>query len=1619
MQYSPYLTLFSFLIRPMNIRKLFFFNLCLFCCFSSLAQLPVAYYDFEDNGNRNTTVETTTETAISTIGAPSVTINSLTSSHNTGNGLSYTGSNTGFAIGYYGFSTSGTSAATLPNVQFGPFDFTGLSTITLSADLMGIGAQMPNNVRVYWSNDNVTYNLVNVVTTITTSFTTRTFSLGSGANNSSSIYIRIVGYNAGASPTSSDGVMLLDNFTIRATTITTSMSLLNTTNYGAGLSSGGALVAEIPSFTINDAAAVVNLVSDFTLNGRITLTNGELSLGNHTLTIQNSTTAPFARTNGTLTVNANSIIFFGTNTINISLPNNLFTASPANLSSLVVNIGIGNTVSLNNNPLILAGNLDVTSGTFTVNNASGTIVVAGNANVSGTINCTVASGLIQVLGNLNLTGATIGLTNTTAVLEVVGNITGTGTQTTGSTGRIRLTGSGTTIANTVTYDNVEINSLGNVSLTGNTTLTGLLTLTAGNLSVGAGNTLTLTTLTAQITKTSGFILMNATSNLVLGNGSDNNSVTIPASTFVTPTTFANLTINRGTGTISLGNNPITLTGDLTVQSGIFTVNNASGTVTVLGNAFVSGNLNCSVSLASITINGNLNLTAGTIGLTNTNATISVNGNVTGTGSQTVSSVGRLLMIGNGTTLSSNVIYDNVEINSAGNVSLTGNSIFNGVITLTTGNLVVGNNTLEFRTAGNQLARTAGFLTLSVGSSFNFTTGASFTIPNNTFNGSTTIASIRVARAETGASARSLTWGINPLSVTGNIDIISGTAATTFIVSSSGNITTNGNLNFSSGGGISTLTTTGNLTINGHINLLSGAARQNGGGRIIMTGNAGVANIAGIQLYTNVELNSANNFSLTGSAILAGALTLTNGILQVGSNSLTFHTSNTPIVKTGGTISLSSNSSLAFGITGSAAGNAFTIPNNSFTSAPTFSNFSMNRTNTLTLNNQNFSVTGLFNLEAGRLILPNNYLFTLKSTSITNTALVAPMGATSSILYNTGAAFKIERFVQNTGGVRAYRDIAPAINSGSTTIFDNWQEGGTTGLENGINYGSQITGVAGVSPGGVDVTTGLDRTQTGSASLFTNSISTINGNSSWITYTSTNQTNDTLSALKGYRIFIRGNRNHNLYQSPQPSTLSSAVILRSTGKIVTGDVVFTTSSVTANGASNTNIRLNSGSTTGYTMIGNPYQCIVDWNALFTDASTSNISATYTITDPNVGTTGGYATYNQVSGISVPMSSAISRYIQPGQAFFIQNNASTNPSITFKESHKSTNASNFTNTFRTANQGNLDKMFINLKRNITNVGYKIVDGVAVVYSETFSNSLAQDDSYKISNSADNLSIYSNSANLVIEGRTAPSVQDTIWLNLAQTGNNINYQLNFQSSFIANTALNAFLIDQYLSTETALNLNDEKNYNFTTTTNINTFNKRFYIVFRNNNVLPVSFINVTAQKQDDVVNIIWNTFESNTKEYFIEHSIYGIDFTTIETISAKGNSSSTQQQYQFLHKTPLVGTNFYRIKSVDVSNKETLSNIVSIKMNGTNNSISIYPNPVKNKQLNLQIANVKKGEYNLTLTANNGSIVYSTKIIIENNNTSIAKNIHLPEQLTSGIYIVNMSGNNFVHSEKVIVE
>ncbi len=538
----------------------------LFFIFSALnAQIPIAYYDFEDNASRNTTVETAIQEQISTIGTPTFTTSGLTAAHDIGNAITYGSSNTGYAIGYYGFTTAVTSLSTHPSITLGPYDCSGFSTMTLTFDCKGIGTKMPNNVDVYYSLNGTTYTRIVATNTVSSSYQTKTFTIPAAANNATTLYLRVIGFGAGASPTSTDGVLMIDNFTLNSSLITATTSLIDANLHGTGLASGDVYLPPYKSVTVNGAGITVSTNSNLILNGRLTLTAGVFDIGNNTLTFRNGTIAtPIARTTGTLTVGTGANIVFGPSQFSATttLPNTLFTTSPANFAGFKVDIGGTNVLNLSNNPIVLNNDLDITSGIFAPNNASGTI---------------------SINGNLVLNSSTI--TNT-ANVTVSGNVTGSGTQTITSAGKIIMNGSSKTLSNAITYDNVEINSAGDISLTGSTVFTGIVTLTAGNLVVGASNTLTLRAIANAIVKTAGFISFDATSNFVLGNGADNTSVVIPSSSFSAPTTINNLTVSRGTGTVTWGNNPINVGGDLTINSPLV-INNASGTVSVAGNVNIN------------------------------------------------------------------------------------------------------------------------------------------------------------------------------------------------------------------------------------------------------------------------------------------------------------------------------------------------------------------------------------------------------------------------------------------------------------------------------------------------------------------------------------------------------------------------------------------------------------------------------------------------------------------------------------------------------------------------------------------------------------------------------------------------------------------------------------------------------------------------------------------------------------------------------------------------------------------------------------------------------------------------------------------------------------------------
>jgi len=106
--------------------------------------------------------------------------------------------------------------------------------------------------------------------------------------------------------------------------------------------------------------------------------------------------------------------------------------------------------------------------------------------------------------------------------------------------------------------------------------------------------------------------------------------------------------------------------------------------------------------------------------------------------------------------------------------------------------------------------------------------------------------------------------------------------------------------------------------------------------------------------------------------------------------------------------------------------------------------------------------------------------------------------------------------------------------------------------------------------------------------------------------------------------------------------------------------------------------------------------------------------------------------------------------------------------------------------------------------------------------------------------------------------------------------------------------------------------------------------------NIVLPVTFTRFTVSKQGNSALLQWQTaMEENTKDFIIERSANGIDYTDIGSTPAAGNSHGLLT-YAFLDNDPVEGKNYYRLKERDLDLKPTYSEVKVLSFTRTGNLI-----------------------------------------------------------------------------------
>ncbi len=150
---------------------------------------------------------------------------------------------------------------------------------------------------------------------------------------------------------------------------------------------------------------------------------------------------------------------------------------------------------------------------------------------------------------------------------------------------------------------------------------------------------------------------------------------------------------------------------------------------------------------------------------------------------------------------------------------------------------------------------------------------------------------------------------------------------------------------------------------------------------------------------------------------------------------------------------------------------------------------------------------------------------------------------------------------------------------------------------------------------------------------------------------------------------------------------------------------------------------------------------------------------------------------------------------------------------------------------------------------------------------------------------------------------------------------------------------------------------------------------------------------------VQLSWATAtEQNTKEFIIERSANGLNFTELGRVAAKGNSSVTVK-YNNYDYSPLAGKNFYRLITLDLDGKKTYSDIVLLNFdNVAKASLYVYPNPAHD-QVTVNLSDLPIYNNTLSVMDITGSKVIPNMAV---NGNSIKLNI---ENLKSGSYIVKV--------------
>ena len=612
--------------------------------------------------------------------------------------------------------------------------------------------------------------------------------------------LTITGSRTSATITLGSGtIRLAGDFTNDATGIIDYTVTGNTFEYN-GTTTQSVATLEYNNLTINNAAGC-NLTGDVTLDGTLALTAGVLNIDTYTLRLLSNTS-----------IGSGSIASSNTGTVEFA---------QATDGQTVLLGSYGNLTTEGGSKIFSAGTVNIAN-TFTTNAVAHSFSSSGagstiNFNGAGTTQAVPSENYF----NLSLTNG--GTYDFSGTIGIAGNFTISGTNTYNTSGStFNFNGSGNQDVAGIQYDNLTVTDRsGTVTLIGTMSISGVFS---------AATATTIYNPATSVVNFNGTVAQNIPDidfyDLTISNS---------AGVALTGDIVVNRFLNLSAGSLSIGDNILTINNDITYSSGSLTGNLTGAILNLNGSANTSlaaidlYQLNVDRSGNTITLTGGLNVANQ---LQISNGTLSA-------GSNNVSVANSLINNGSFDTGTSTVTFTSATVISGSN-----NITFNNVITNGTLSSITGTNSPIY-------------------------------VNGNWTNNSTDNATIGVTVHFSGSGAQTLqTNNANPSIQSFSNVIFEGTGTKTL----ASNFDVNGNVDLS-GGTLDVADFTINLTGNW---LNSGATFTPGNGTVILDGDIGQDITTNGESFNNLIMTptSPESISLLDEIDINGNLTANDGATLV-------------------------------------------------------------------------------------------------------------------------------------------------------------------------------------------------------------------------------------------------------------------------------------------------------------------------------------------------------------------------------------------------------------------------------------------------------------------------------------------------------------------------------------------------------------------------------------------------------------------------------------------------------------------------------------------------------------------------------------------------------------------